>query len=366
MSTKTSNRLLTPVTVGPYALANRMVMAPMTRNRAPEGIPTELTATYYEQRASAGLLVTEGSQVSQQGVGYLFTPGIHTDAQVEGWRRVTEAVHRRGGRIFVQLWHVGRISHPSFQPDGAAPVAPSALRPEGLLYTPAGQVPFVEPRALSVAEIAGIVDDFARAAANAKAAGFDGVELHGANGYLIDQFLRDGTNQRRDAYGGSVLNRTRFLVDVTEAVAGAIGAERVGVRLSPVNPFNDIADSDPLTTFGAAARALSRYGLAYLHLVLPAALDATSLDRAILAATRDRFAQPVVLNGGFTRETGHQVIADGVGDLVAFGVPFLANPDLPERFAAGLPLNTPDRGTFYLGDARGYTDYPVRAQVVGA
>ena len=366
MSTHTSNRLLTPVALGPYRLANRMVMAPMTRNRAPDGVANDLTATYYEQRASAGLLVTEGSQISQQGVGYLYTPGIHSDAQVEGWRRVTGAVHGRGGRIFLQLWHVGRISHPSFQPDGAAPVAPSALRPEGLIYTPVGQVPFVEPRALSVAEIAGIVDDFARAAVNAKAAGFDGVELHGANGYLIDQFLRDGANRRRDGYGGSILNRTRFLVEVTEAVAGVFGGDRVGVRLSPLNPFNDITDSDPLSTFGAAARALSGYGLAYLHLVLPAALEAASLDRAILGATRESFAQPVVLNGGFSRESGHQVIADGVADLVSFGVPFLANPDLPERFAAAAPLNTPDRGTFYLGDARGYTDYPTREQVVAA
>ena len=361
-----NNRLLTPVAVGPYTLANRLVMAPMTRNRAPEGVPTELTATYYRQRASAGLLVTEGSQISQQGVGYLFTPGIHTEAQVAGWRRVTEAVHARNGRIFLQLWHVGRISHPSFQPDGAAPVAPSAIRPEGLIYTASGQVPFVEPRPLSASEIAAVVDDFARAAANAKAAGFDGVELHGANGYLIDQFLRDGTNHRRDTYGGSIVNRTRFLLEVTEAVAGVWGADRVAVRLSPLNRFNDISDSDPLATFGAAARALGGFGLAYLHLVLPAVLDAASRDRAILDEVRDRFAQPVIINGGFTRETGHQVIANGVADLVSFGIPFLANPDLPERFAADAPLNTPDRDTFYLGDARGYTDYPTHEPVAAA
>jgi len=358
MSTEVSNRLLTPVALGPYTLLNRMAMAPMTRNRAPEGVANALTATYYEQRASAGLLITEGSQISQEGVGYLYTPGIHTAAQVDGWRGVTDAVHRRGGRIFLQLWHVGRISHPSFQPDGALPVGPSALRPEGLVYTPGGRVPFVEPRALTASDIARVVDDFARAAANAKAAGFDGVELHGANGYLIDQFLRDGTNQRRDGYGGSILNRTRFLIEVTEAVAGVWGADRVAVRLSPVNPYNDIADSDPLATFGAAARALGRYGLAYLHLVLPKALDVTSLDRAILDSVRDGFGQPVMLNGGFTRTTGHQLITDGVADLVAFGVPFLANPDLPERFADDAPLNVPDPSTFYLGDARGYTDYP--------
>jgi N-ethylmaleimide reductase len=361
--TTISNRLLTPVAVGPYTFANRMVMAPMTRNRAAEGVATDLTATYYQQRASAGLLVTEGSQISQQGVGYLNTPGIHSTAQVAGWRRVTDAVHARSGRIFLQLWHVGRISHPSFQPDGGLPVAPSALRPDGLIYTPEGRVPFVTPRELTVPEIAGIVADFALAAGNARAAGFDGVELHGANGYLIDQFLRDGTNRRGDAYGGSLANRTRFLVEVTEAVANVVGEDRVGVRLSPLNPYNDIADSDPLGTFGAAARALSQSGLGYLHLVLPRVLDPGSLDRAILNEVRETFAQPLVINGGYTSETGHAVIAEGLADLVSFGVPFLANPDLAERFAESAPLNMPDPGTFYLGDARGYTDYPTREQV---
>src|SRR6516162_3248771 len=260
--------------LGAMILPNRMVMAPMTRNRAGPGeVPSLLAVTYYTQRASAALIVTEGTQISQQGQGYPGTPGIHSPEQVAGWRRVTDSVHAAGGRIFLQLWHVGRISHPSLQPGGALPVAPSALRPAGEAMTAEGMKHFVTPRALDTAEIAGIVEDYRLAARNARIADFDGVELHGANGYLIDQFLRDRTNRRTDHYGGTALNRARFLIEVTEAAVGEWGAERVGVRLSPTNPFNDIGDSNPATTFATAVGELNRFALAYLHVVEPAASD---------------------------------------------------------------------------------------------
>src|SRR5271155_386608 len=259
--------LFSPFDLGPVHLPNRVVMAPMTRNRAgPGNAPGPLNATYYAQRASAGLIVTEATQISPQGVGYPDTPGIHSTAQVAGWTLVTDAVHGAGGRIFLQLWHVGRLSHPSLQPDGALPVAPSAMTREGMK-------PFVTPRALETAEIAGIVEDYRRGARNARAAGFDGVELHGANGYLIDQFLRDSSNRRTDRYGGSAQNRARLLIEVTEALAGEWGGERVGVRLSPTNPFNDVADSNPAATFAVAVGALQKFGLAYLHIVEPIATD---------------------------------------------------------------------------------------------
>lgn len=364
MSSHETQPLLTPVQVGPYTLSNRMVMAPMTRNRAGEGnVPGPLAALYYEQRASAGLIVTEASQVSEQGVGYPNTPGIHTDAQVEGWRRVTEAVHARGGRIFLQLWHVGRISHSSLQPGGALPVAPSAIAAEGRVRMAAGVVPYETPRALELAEIPGVVKQFEDGARRALEAGFDGVELHAANGYLIDQFLRDGSNRRTDEYGGPVESRARFLVEVTEAVARVWGADRVGVRLSPVSPYNGMSDSDPLATFAHAAGALGRFGLAYLHVIAPQALDPLSPDSEIARAMKARFGGTVVLNGGYSRETGNALLAEGLAKLVAFGVPFLANPDLVERFAEGLPLNTPDPSTFYGGGEKGYIDYPTREAV---
>jgi N-ethylmaleimide reductase len=351
--------LLSPVRIGPYTLPNRMAMAPMTRNRAGEGnVPTEHTATYYAQRASAGLLITEATQVSEQGVGYLGTPGIHTDAQTEGWRRVTDAVHARGGRIFLQLWHVGRISHPDLQPGGSLPVAPSAIQPEGMAYTASGKKPFVTPRALDADEIPGIVAQFAIGARRALDAGFDGVEVHAANGYLIDQFLRDGSNQRTDTYGGSVENRARFLLEVVEAVVAVWGADRVGVRFSPTSPFNDMRDSDPATTFGYASRELDRFGLAYLHVIEP-----VETETPVVPVLRESFRGPLMINGGYTQETGNAVLAAGRVDLVSFGVPFLANPDLPERFAEGAPLNTPDPSTFYFGTEKGYIDYPTRETV---
>ncbi|HET9229055.1 MAG TPA: alkene reductase [Thermoanaerobaculia bacterium] len=356
--------LLSPVQVGPYTLRNRMVMAPMTRNRAGEGdAPTPLTATYYEQRSSAGLLVTEGSQVAPEGMGYPNTPGIYSDLQVEGWKRVTEAVHGRDGRIFLQLWHVGRASDPTFQPGGALPVAPSAIPIQGNFRSRTGTWPYATPRALGLAEIPRVVQQFAEGARRAKEAGFDGVEIHGANGYLIDQFLRDGTNQRTDVYGGSVENRARFLVEVTEAVAGVFGADRVGVRLSPTGEYNDMSDSDPLATFGYAAGALSPLGLAYLHVVAPGAWDPSTREHEIARTLRERFGGRLMLNGGFDRETGNQVVSEGLADLVSFGTLFLANPDLPERFAEGASLNAPDRATFYGGAEKGYIDYPTRLEV---
>lgn len=354
--------LFTPVQVGPYTLPNRIVMAPMTRNRAGAGnVPTDLMTVYYTQRSSAGLIVTEATQVAQEGQGYISTPGIHSDEQIEGWRKVTDAVHARGGRIFLQLWHVGRVSHFLFQPNGGAPVAPSAIPLEGSTFTPEGPKPFSAPRALETAEIPGVVAQYADGARRALAAGFDGVEIHGANGYLIDQFLRDGTNHRTDVYGGPVENRARFLLEVTAAVVGVWGADRVGVRLSPTGAFNGMSDSDPAKTFGYAVRELDRFGLAYLHVVEPLG----SPEPLVAPRLREAFRGPFILNGGFERETSSAALLEGRADLISFGSLYLANPDLPERFAEGAPLNTPDRTTFYGGDHRGYTDYPTR-EVVAA
>jgi N-ethylmaleimide reductase len=359
--------LLTPYDLGPVRLRNRMVMAPMTRSRAGAGgVPTALAATYYAQRASAGLIVTEATQISPQGIGYPDTPGIHTEEQVEGWRRVTDAVHARGGRIFLQLWHVGRVSHSSMQPGGARPVAPSAIGLEGQVHTEEGPRPYETPRALEAREIPGLVRQFADGARRAREARFDGVELHGANGYLIDQFLRDGANRRRDGYGGSATRRARFLLEVTEAVTAVWGPERVGVRLSPTSAHAGMTDSDPETTFAVAAQALSRFGLGYLHVVAPGATDPATLEHRILRTVRECFGAPLILNGGLDRERGEAALARWLADLVSFAVLFLANPDLPERFAEDAPLNAPDRRTFYGGDERGYTDYPTRESVRAA
>jgi N-ethylmaleimide reductase len=360
--------LFTPFELGPVPLRNRLVMAPMTRSRAGEGnVVTPLTVTYYEQRASAGLIITEGTQVSEQGIGYPSTPGIHTEAQAEGWRKVTDAVHAKGGRIFAQLWHVGRISHPSMQPGGALPVAPSAIAPEGQIYTARGLQTFETPRALELEEIPGIIEQFVVGARRALEAGFDGVELHGANGYLIDQFLRDGSNQRTDVYGGSVENRARFLIEVTEAVAQEWGADRVGVRLSPTGAYNGMSDSNPAATFGYAAEALSRLGVVYLHTaMLNSALDPAHPNHAMARLLRETFHGALILNGGLDREKGDALLAEGLADLVAYGSLFLANPDLPERFQEGAPLNAPDPSTFYTGGERGYIDYPTRDAVAAS
>ncbi len=357
--------LFTPIRLGRYELKNRLVMAPMTRNRAAVGdVPQAINVEYYTQRASAGLIVTEGSQVSPQGKGYPGTPGIYSQDQVEGWKAITDAVHGHGGRIFLQLWHVGRISHPSLQPAGGLPVAPSALRPDGDCMTYEGPKPFVTPRALEINEIPGIVETYRKGAANALEAGFDGVEIHAANGYLIDEFLRDGANRRSDSYGGPVENRTRFLLEVTETVTNVFGGDRVGVRFSPVNPFNSISDSNPDEIFGYAANALNRFGLAYLH-VLEGDIGGGAADYD-KAALRAAFNGAYIANNGYDKDRANAVLANGAADLVAFGKDFLANPDLPARFAADAPLNQPDPATFYGGNAKGYTDYPALAPVDAA
>jgi len=352
--------IFSPLKLSPLQLPNRVVMAPMTRNRAGRGnVPGPLNATYYAQRASAGLIISEATQISPQGVGYPGTPGIHNAEQIAGWKDVTDAVHAAGGRMFLQLWHVGRISHPSLQPDGALPVAPSAIAPAGQAMTAEGLKPFVAPRALETEEIAGIVEDYRQAAHNARDAGFDGVELHGANGYLIDQFLRDRSNRRTDRYGGTAQNRVRFLIEVVEAIVGEWGAERVGVRLSPTNPFNDMADSNPASTFATAVAELNRFGLAYLHVVEPAASDPVGDgDMPDVRFFRKLWRGALMGNKGYDLARANAVIQAGWADLVSFAVLFLANPDLPVRFRRGGPFNPPDRKTFYGGTATGYTDYP--------
>jgi N-ethylmaleimide reductase len=358
--TRTDTDLFAPVRLGPYTLANRLVMAPLTRSRAKvNDAPGPVHAEYYAQRASAGLIISEATQISPQGKGYAWTPGIHSDEQVVGWKRVTDAVHAKGGRIFLQLWHVGRISHPSLQPDGGLPVAPSAIQPKGQAFTEHGFEPHPTPRALRTDEIPGIIEQYRHAAENARRAGFDGVEIHGANGYLLDQFLRDGTNKRTDAYGGPVENRARLMLEVAQAVVGVWGADRVGIRLSPVSPANDIADSDPERTFSYVIEQLSRLGLVYLHLVEGATQGPRDVPGAFdLHKLRRLFKGLYIANNGYDLEMAIGARRTNAADLIAFGRPFIANPDLVERLRHGAPLNTPDRATFYGGDEHGYTDYP--------
>ena len=336
-----------------------MVMAPMTRGRAgAERTANALMAQYYAQRAGAGLIVTEGTAVSEQGYGWVGSPGIYTDAQANGWRSVTEAVHSHGGRIFLQLWHTGRVSHPDFL-GGQPPLGPSAVAAAGHLHTPFGRKSYVTPRELTREEIASTVRDYARATRIGREAGFDGVEIHAAYGYLIDQFIRDGSNRRADAYGGSVSKRLRFMVEVTEAVSHAWSPDRVGVRLSPAADYNDMRDSDPVTTFSEASRELDRFGLAYLHVVEYLAQDNQPLAPVSVAPRmRALFGGPFILNGGYSEPTGAAALASGAADLIAYGKAFLANADLPERFRLGAPLNSPDPATYYTDGAKGYTDYP--------
>jgi N-ethylmaleimide reductase len=348
--------LFSDIQLGSLTLPNRIVMAPMTRNRAPQTIPTPLMGEYYAQRASAGLIITEGAQVSDQGVGYPATPGIHSGEQMEGWRQVPGAVHAAGGHIFIQLWHCGRISHPGYH-GGELPVAPSAIKPEGQAFTYEGLQDFVTPRALETDEIPGVVEQYRRAAACAITAGFDGVEIHSANGYLLDQFLRDSSNQRSDTYGGTIGNRIRLLKEVTEAVVSEVGADRVGVRISPVNAFNDIHDSDPQTLFNQVAQTLNDLGTVYLHVV--EVTMAGEVDKAVdMTELRRHFNGIYIANGGYDKARGNDVITTGAADMVAYGIPCLANPDLLERFQQNATLNEPDQATFYGGDTHGYTDYP--------
>jgi len=359
----TSNDLFDPAALGPISLANRVVMAPLTRSRAGAGdAPTPLMVTYYEQRASAGLLITEASQISPQGKGYIQTPGIYSAAQVAGWRAVTDAVHAKGGKIVIQLWHVGRISHPALQEGGAPPVAPSAVKPLGWVFTGAGKEDMVTPRALDLAELPGIVADYRRAAQNAKAAGFDGVEIHAANGYLLDQFLRDKTNLRTDGYGGSIANRARLLLEVTDVVVGVWGAERVGVRLSPVSNVNDIDDSNPQPLFTYVVEQLAARRIGFVHVVEGITGGPRETPQAFdFDALRGRFPNTWIANNGYTRDMAIKARAAKHADLIAFGRPFIANPDLVERLRRNAPLNALDVDTLYGGDAHGYTDYPFLA-----
>ncbi len=349
--------LLEPFHLGDLRLANRMVMAPMTRNRAGEnGAVPPMMAIYYRQRASAGLIITESVPVSPEGVGYPATPGIHAEAQAASWRGVTEAVHAAGGHVFVQLQHCGRISHPSLLPDNVTPVAPSALRPAGQAVTYTGMQDFVTPRALETREIPGIVAQFKHGAEMAKRAGFDGVEVHGANGYIVDQFLRDGSNHRTDAYGGSVRNRLRLLNEILDEVCAVWPARRVGVRLSPENSFNSMSDSDPQAHFEYFVEQLSPRGLAYVHVLEGDMMTkAGALD---YRALRWKFAGPYIANSGYDLARAQTAVRSGTVDLVAFGIPFLANPDLVRRYRENLPLNAADPSTFYGGREAGYTDYP--------
>lgn len=346
--------------MGDLTLPNRIVMAPMTRNRAGDAdIPVPLTVTYYVQRASAGMIITEGSQVSPQGVGYMHTPGIYSAVQIAGWKKVTDAVHQAGGRIFIQLWHVGRVSHSDIL-GGALPVAPSALPVEGFVHTPGGKKQIPVPRALKTDEVPDIVRQFRQAAENARTAGFDGVEIHGANGYLLDQFLRSGSNKRTDKYGGSLENRTRLPLEVTKAVIEVWGGDRVGYRISPHMTERSMSDANPRETFSYFTKELNKTGLGYLHLIEPIGGRSGFVppETRLGPTLRKIFERTFILNGGYGLQSGNEAIASGEADLIAFGVPFLANPDLPERFRQNAPLNEPDVATFYVGGVKGYTDYP--------
>ena len=365
--------LFDPVQAGSLQLANRIVMAPLTRNRAPGALPTPLMVTYYTQRASAGLIVTEATAISHQGQGYVDVPGIWSDEQVAAWKAVTDSVHAAGGKIVVQLWHVGRVSHVDLQPGGQPPVAPSAIvaKTKTLLIRD-GAPTFVEtsaPRALRLDELPGIVADYRHAARCAMLAGFDGVEVHGANGYLLDQFLRSGSNHRSDAYGGAIENRARLLMEVMQAITQEIGADRVGLRLSPVTPSNDASDPAPQPLFEYVVRQLAPLGLAYLHVIEGATGGARDHHQgdapfdyaALRAAYRDAGGNGAwMVNNGLDAASAQQSLRGGA-DLVAFGRLFIANPDLPRRLRKGAPLNTPDRSTFYGGNEKGYTDYPALA-----
>jgi N-ethylmaleimide reductase len=359
--------LFDPIALGPYTLRNRIFMAPMTRGRATAaGVPTDIMPEYYRQRASAGLIITEATAVSPQGVGWVCAPGIYTDAQEQGWRPVTQAVHDAGGHIFLQLWHMGRVSHPDFH-GGALPVGPSAIAAKGQAHTPEGTKDYVTPRALAADELPGIAADYAATAERAIAAGFDGVELHGANGYLLDQFIRDGSNQRSDEYGGSIENRWRFPLQAARAVAQAVGKERTGIRLSPTNGYNDMSDSDPVASYTHGADRLRELGLAYVHVVEPrpghmmATAGAPTVHPHIRRAFSGGPGGPggtLILNGGYDRALGDGDLTAGVADAIAFGITFLANPDLPRRLQEGAPLNPPDYATLYTPGPQGYIDYP--------
>lgn len=363
--TQHADNLFEPFALGDLELPNRVLMSPLTRSRAtqPGDVPNDMNVEYYRQRAGAGLIIAEATQVSPQGKGYAFTPGIHSEAQIEGWRRVTDAVHEEGGRIILQLWHVGRISHPELQPNGNTPVAPSAIKPEGaktFISADSGMVEIPTPRALALEEMPDIVEQFRQGAENAKRAGFDGVEVHAANGYLLDQFLKSGSNHRDDAYGGSLDNRLRLPLEVVKAVVDVWGADRVGVRVSPTGSFNAMEDAEPVATFGAFAGKLDTLGIAFIEVVEDSfqGNHAAGRPEAVIEAIQKGFSRAYIANGAYTAEEARERIAAGKTDLVTFGRPFIANPDLPERYRLDAPLNEWDDSTFYGGDERGYIDYP--------
>lgn len=370
--------LFSPFQLGPLTLKNRIIMAPLTRSRSqqPGNIQGPMNAAYYAQRASAGLIISEATQVSMQGQGYAWTPGIHSPEQIAGWRLVTDAVHEANGLMFAQLWHVGRVSHPALQPDSQLPVAPSALAPTGQAfitdtYGAPQFVPFVTPRALAIEEMPYIVQQYLRGAQNAQAAGFDGVEVHSANGYLLDQFLNSSSNHRTDAYGGSVENRARLLMEVLKAVCGVWGSQRVGVRLSPLGTFNDMGDAEPEALFGYVAARLNEFDLAYLHIVEPGIAGVTTLTdtdprRAdMVERLRKTYKGTLIVCGGHDAASAEATLAANRADLVGFGRSFIANPDLPERLRQHAPLNPPNPETFYGGGIKGYLDYPTLAQTRG-
>lgn len=359
----TKSTLFDTLSLGDLSLPNRIVMAPLTRNRAlPDGdVPHALNAEYYAQRASAGLIISEAAQISPEGKGYAWTPGIYNDAQVDGWRQVTDAVHAKDGRIFIQLWHVGRISHTSLQPNSQAPVAPSALAAEAQTFDGTAFVPTSKPRALEISEMSRIVDDYRMAAINAKNAGFDGIELHAANGYLLDQFLRDGANKRTDAYGGSIENRSRLLFEVLNTLTEVWPAGRIGVRISPFSHAGDLDDSDPMSTFSYVIKKINDLGIGYLHMVEGETGGTRDLpEGASIETLRSQFKGIYMANNGYDQDLASNAVDEGDVDLVAFGRPFIANPDLVERLAHGTRLNDIDPTTLYGGGAKGYTDYPTQ------
>jgi len=356
--------LLTPFKVGKYHLKNRVIMAPLTRRRATEDhVPTDIMGIYYEQRASAGLIISEATNISLQAVGYMNSPGIFTQQQVEAWKPITKAVHKKGGLIFMQLWHVGRVSHPLLQPNNQLPVSSSAVKASGVINTSEGHKIMVTPIALKTDEIPGIVNDYKNASLNAIDAGFDGVEIHGANGYLPDQFLHDGSNKRTDEYGGTIQNRCRFVLEIVEECCKAIGSGRVGIRLSPSGIYKDMFDSNPVVLYEYLINELNDYDLAYLHLMEPyQALEPaekyTKYLKEVTPYFRKIYNGPLITNVGFNFESGNKIIEDGHADMVAFGKLFISNPDLVERFAKGAPLNPWNTDTFYYGGEKGYIDYP--------
>lgn len=355
-----TDRLFEPHKLGHMMVPNRIFMAPLTRNRAePDGRARPLAATYYAQRASAGLIISEATQIEAMGKGYLDTPAIDTDEQVASWRPVTSAVHANGGRIFLQLWHVGRISHSSLLPGGDKPVSSSAVRADAKTFTAEGFVDTSEPRALETAEIGALIEQYAHAANQALRAGFDGVEIHAANGYLLDQFLQDGVNRREDAYGGSIENRARLVLQVVDRIVKEIGSDRVGIRLSPLGEANDIADSDPYALFSHVYAELDRRSLAYLHVIEGfSGVDFDSDNFELIVRLRPHWNGFYIANGGYTADMASEMVARGHAHAVAFGKPFIANPDLPERIRQGVALTEPKPETFYGGGAEGYTDYP--------